>query len=114
MKRRRFLGGAALGAGALAVSGKDPEEKVQLPGRTKNTKFACNVEMWFRRERDFLKRLEGAARLGYSAVEFWPWQGKNIDAVADLCDPLKLEVAPCTAGALPPGRHGPRNHRQFA
>jgi len=113
MKRREFLGGAVLAAGALAASGKDPEKKVELPGQTKNTKFACNIEMWFSREPDYLKRLEGAAKLGYPAVEFWPWQGKNINAIAETCDRLKLVVSQFSAWGFKPGLNDPKNHNQF-
>ncbi len=113
MKRREFLGGAVLAAGALAASGKDPEEKVALPGRTKNTKFACNIEMWFRREPDYLKRLEGAAKLGYSAVEFWPWDNKNVAAIAETCERLKLAVSQFSAWGFKPGLNDPKHHNQF-
>jgi hydroxypyruvate isomerase len=113
MKRREFLGGAVLAAGALAASGKDPEKKGELPGQTKNTKFACNIEMWFRNEPDYLKRLEGAAKLGYPAVEFWPWQGKNINAIAETCERLKLVVSQFSAWGFKPGLNDPKNHNQF-
>ncbi len=109
LTRRGFLGAAgAMTAGvALGVDEK------KLPGKTKNTKFAVNVEMWWPRERDFLKRLENAAALGFPAVEFWPWQPKNIKAVAETCERLKLDVAQFTAWGFKPGLNDPKNHKKF-
>jgi hydroxypyruvate isomerase len=120
LSRRAFLSGAALGLGTLGTTaglaaGNDPPspDRKGLPGRTKNTKFAVNVEMWWRKEKDFLKRLEAAAGLGFPAVEFWPWQNKNIPAVAETCERLKLEVAQFTAWGFKPGLNEPKNHNRF-
>ena len=113
MKRREFLGGAVLAAGVLSAAAKHRDEKVRLPGRTKHTKFACNIEMWFHRERDYLKRIEGAAKLGYPAIEFWPWQGKNIEAITETCERLNLVVSQFSAWGFKPGLNDPKNHNQF-
>ncbi len=113
--RRRFLSTTA-GLATLPLLTAAPQAQAAeapLPGRTRNTRFACNVEMWFTREKDFLKRLEGAARLGFPAVEFWPWQSKNINAVAETCARLKLEVAQFTAWGFTPGLNDPKNHARF-
>ncbi len=107
--RRAFMAAGALAAGSAFAL---PEEK-ELPGRTKNTKFAVNVEMWWSREKDFLKRLEAAAALGFPAVEFWPWQNKDLAAVAETCYRLKLTVAQFTAWGFKPGLNEPKNHNQF-
>jgi hydroxypyruvate isomerase len=105
--RRAFIG--SLAAGALLSAA---EEK-KLPGRTKNTKFAVNLEMWWPREKNFLKKLENTAALGFSAVEFWPWNNKDIKAVAETCERLKIEVCQFTAWGFRPGLNETRNHDKF-
>lgn len=110
--RRHFLGtltaGTAAGLAGLAAGPK----KADKPGKTKNTRFAVNVEMWWGRL-PFLKRLEAAAAIGYPAVEFWPWQRKPIDRAAETCKKLGLEVAQFTAWGFRPGLNDPKNHGRF-
>lgn len=96
VSRRGFIAGAAALAGGLGLggvakagavksapgaesSGQDPVAK---PGRTPHTVFAVNVEMWFGGK--FEERIAKAAELGYPAIEFWPYQGRDIDVVAKL------------------------------
>ncbi|MFO0851757.1 MAG: TIM barrel protein [Gemmataceae bacterium] len=106
--RRTFLAAsAALTAGAARAAGSDK------PGRTRNTKFAVNIEMWWSKEKDYLKRLEAAAALGFPAVEFWPWENKDIPAFADTCKRLGLAVSQFTAWGFKPGLNDPKNHGQF-
>src|SRR5262245_58612552 len=109
--RRTFLtASAALAAGATAVSdARAAQDDVSRLGRTPHTRFAVNVEMWFRKL-PFMRRLEEAARLGFPAVEFWPWQNKDIPAVAAACKKLKLEVAQFSAWGFRPGLNEPKNH----
>lgn len=123
--RRAFLGSATLGAAALSLgsaaqgslktgSAMTPDQETdnsQL-GRSGKTKFAVNVEMWWSRT-PFLDRLKKAAELGFPAVEFWPYANKDIDAVADLCTDLNLEVAQFTAWGFTPGLNDPANHEKF-
>ena len=88
VSRRGFLtGSATLGAAAVvptlaSAAAKEESSQVEKPGKTPKTPFAVNLEMWFRG--DFVKRIEEAARLGFPAVEFWPYRGNNkdIDAMA--------------------------------
>jgi hydroxypyruvate isomerase len=109
--RRSFLAaGAAVGVGAFA-SAAEPVEK---PGKTKNTKFAVNVEMWWRREKDFLKKLEHAAALGFPAVEIWPWENKDVNAVAETAERLGLAIAQFTAWGFKPGMNDAKNHTLLA
>ena len=63
LTRREFL--ATTGALTAGLALHADEKK--LPGKTKNTKFAPNLEMWWPKEKDFLKKLEASAALGYSA-----------------------------------------------
>lgn len=110
--RRSFL---AAGAVVAAAGLPSPARAyyVDKPGRTKNTKFAVNVEMWWRKEKDFLKKLEAAAALGFPAVEIWPWENKDVNAVAETTERLGLKIAQFTAWGFKPGMNDPKNHDQL-
>jgi hydroxypyruvate isomerase len=110
--RRSFLAAGALaplasGASLLLARAADK------PGATKNTKFAVNIEMWWRKEKDYLKRLEAAAALGFPAVELWPWENKDQNAVAETCERLGIKIAQFTAWGFKPGLNDPNNHNAF-
>ena len=110
--RRSFLAAGAVAA--ASVGSRPPLARAEdKPGKTKNTRFAVNVEMWWRKEKDFLKRLEAAAALGFPAVEFWPFETKNVPAVAETCQRLGLDVAQFTAWGFKPGLNDPKNHTAF-
>ena len=112
--RRSFITASTAVAGGLALANRATAAgDAAKPGQTRHTKFAVNVEMWWGKEKDFLKRLEAAAALGFPAVEFWPWKNKDIPAVADTCKRLKLEVAQFTAWGFSPGLNDPKNHAKF-
>jgi hydroxypyruvate isomerase len=113
--RRKFLG-AALGSGALiagvpggARCGEGERIHVGNLGKTPHTKFAVNLEMWWR-ELPFLDRVRKAARFGYPAVEFWAWKNKDLDALAALSRELGIAVAQFTAGS---GFNRPEGHGGF-
>src|SRR5262249_7224081 len=52
-------------------------------------------------------------KLGFPAVEFWPWRGKDVNAVAETCERLKLTVAQFSAWGFKPGMNEPKNHNHF-
>lgn len=81
-------------------------------GRTARTRFAANVEMWWTRQ-PFLDRIRAAARLGFPAIEFWPYRGKDLAAIAELTGELEIEVAQFTAWGFSPGLNDPENHARF-
>jgi hydroxypyruvate isomerase len=118
LNRRTLLGSSAALAGAAALSAARAEGKEQETpdtsslGRTPHTKFAVNIEMWFR-NLDFLDRIRAAAELGFPAVEFWPWQGRDIDAIRKLSDELGIAIAQFTAWGFEPGLNDPQNHDAF-
>lgn len=85
---------------------------IAKPGRTQHTRFAVNIEMWWGKL-PFLERIRQAAALGFPAVEFWDWHGKDIDAVARLCSELGLEVSQFTGWGFSPGLNDPVNHHAF-
>ena len=116
LTRRSFVAASAAAASApLLVQPATAAEGAaapKLPGRTKNTRFAVNVEMWWGKL-PFLDRLKKAAELGFPAVEFWPHQGKDIPAVAKLCEELNLEIAQFTAWGFRPGMNDPQQEDAF-
>ena len=74
--------------------------------------YAVNVEMWWR-NLPFIDRIHAAADAGFTKIEFWPWQGKDIDAIAKVCKDRSIEVAQFTAWGFVPGLNDPKNHKQF-
>ncbi len=112
--RRSFLGSAAAVAaaarGACAQETSAPDTSTL--GKTPHTKFAVNIEMWWTR-RPFLERIQAAASFGYPAVEFWPWRGKDLDAIERLTRDLEIEIAQFTAWGFRPGMNDPANHDRF-
>lgn len=119
LNRRLFLGSTVSTAGAAALGtslvGDNPlradEDHSQL-GKTPHTKFAVNIEMWYRKL-PFLDRMRQAAALGFPAIEFWPLAGKDLPAVAALSRELKLDIAQFTAWGFTPGLNDPKNHGDF-
>jgi hydroxypyruvate isomerase len=111
LPRRTFLETALVLAGGAAFSARrtaaaDDERTL---GKTPHTRFAVNVEMWWSKL-PFLERLRNAAALGFPAVEFWPYENKDVDAVIRACDELHLEIAQFTAWGFTPGMNDPKNH----
>ena len=109
VSRRDLLAAAPLAGFAPILASQDKAQ----PARTPRTRFAANVEMWWTKL-PFLDRIRAAAKLGFPAIEFWPWRRKDIDAIAELCQELGLEVAQFTAWGFNPGLNDPANHDRFA
>ncbi len=115
LSRRVFLGASAAAAGAVAWADRAAsaaEASGKLVGQTPNTKFAVNIEMWFTKL-PFLDRIRATAKLGFPAVEFWPWEGKDLKAVAELSKELNVAIAQFTAWGFEPGMNDPKNHQAF-
>jgi len=126
LHRRTFLGSTAalatastlgLARAARADESKDaiaqPEQDLGRLGKTPHTKFAVNIEMWWRKL-PFLERIERTAELGFPAVEFWPYQGKDLEAIAALCKKRDIVVTQFTAWGFEPGMNNPANEDKFA
>ena len=118
LNRRGFLSSStALAAGLAAVSGLSSvvhlsaaeEAELKSIGKTPHTKFAVNCEMWWGRL-PFMDRIRETAKLGFPSIEFWPLAGKDIPAVAALCQELGIEIAQFTAWGFTPGMNEPKNH----
>ncbi|MFB3887438.1 MAG: TIM barrel protein [Thermodesulfobacteriota bacterium] len=44
-------------------------------------------------DRPFVERMHAAFRLGYSAIEFWDWQTKDLTAIGEKAAQLRLTIA---------------------
>jgi hydroxypyruvate isomerase len=100
LSRRGFLLASAAAGGAVALPGSASAAKevlpdVDNPGRTPNTKFAVNLEMWFKGPLE--ERINQAAELGFPAVEFWPYQKRDIGRMAGLLEKHGMTCTQFTA-----------------
>jgi len=113
LDRRTWLAStaaAAAGASLPASLGATPtDEPVAGWGRTR---FAVNVEMWWGGV-PFLDKVRKAHAAGFPAIEFWPWRGKPLDELRDLCRELSIEVAQFTGWGFVPGLNDPSHHDRF-
>lgn len=116
LNRRTFLGSSALAtAGVAALNPRlfaADESDTSTIGKTPHTQFAVNIEMWFKKL-PVLDRIRQTAALGFPSIEFWPWQGKDLDAMAKLCQQLNVRIAQFTAWGFTPGLNNPKNHEKF-
>ncbi|MCW0483003.1 hydroxypyruvate isomerase family protein [Gaoshiqia sediminis] len=116
--RRSFLKNGSLAAAASALvltnlNGCQPENKaLKKPGQTPNTKFAVNIEIWWK-DLPVLDRLEKTAELGFPGIEFWSYADKDLDAMAAKCQELGLSIRQFTAWGFEPGMNNPANHDLF-
>ncbi len=118
LNRRGFLASSTtLAASIAAASGlasavhlsADEATELKSIGKTPHTKFAVNCEMWWSKL-PFMDRIRETAKLGFPSIEFWPLAGKDIPAVAALCQELGIEIAQFTAWGFTPGMNEPKNH----
>ena len=79
-----------------------------MPGQTRHTQFAVNIEMWFRGP--LHERITAAAELGFPAIEFWPHENKDIARLADLLRQHEMTATQFTAWGF--GRE--LNHPEIA
>ena len=106
--RRTLLGaGLALTAGPRSFAQDAGDAAKPLAGA--RTRFAANLEMWWG-SLPFLDRIRRAAELGFPAVEFWPWRGKDLDGIARTCREVGVEIAQFLAWGFEPGMNDPANH----
>ena len=117
LPRRQFLAtGVATGAAIatappISLAEEKPVELGQI-GKTPHTKFAVNIEMWWTKL-PFLDRIKKVAELGFPGYEFWPYQGKDLKAIAKLNEELGLECSQFTAWGFDPGMNNPANEDKF-
>ena len=71
-------------------------------------KFALNLESWFELpdgetlqsidfQKEYLRRLDLTQELGFSAIEIWPWQNKNIPEFARELNQRQMTLTQFTA-----------------
>ena len=116
LSRRRLLGAAAATTTLTAASAtRQPaiaaEVATDRPGDTPNTRFAVNIEMWYRDEPTFLDRIRAAHRFGYPAVEFWPYANKPIAEAATLLKDLGVAVSQFTAWGFGTKLNNPQSNQ---
>lgn len=104
MPTRREL--FAAGAASLMIGSATADERPKT-----RTKFAVNTEMWWTKL-PFLDRLHAASKLGFDAIEFWPWRNKDIAAVGDTCKKLGIKIVQFTAWGFTPGMNDPKNKQK--
>ena len=119
LHRRSLLRSSVAAAGLLATQrSQDDTKSVGVSesdrpfGPQSQTRFAANIEMWWRGI-PFLERIDAAAALGFPAVEFWPFHNKDIDAVAERAKAAGVVIAQFTAWGFRPGMNEVKNHAAF-
>jgi hydroxypyruvate isomerase len=110
--RRDVLAAAPAAALAHHLPAPQQDPAPAKPAATPKTKFAANCEMWWTKL-PFLERIKKAHELGFPAIEFWPWRGKDVAAIAALTKELGIAVAQFTAWGFSPGLNEAKNHENF-
>jgi len=117
-RRSLLAGSAAVASASLLASGTTAAEEPAIDskslGRTKNTKFAVNIEMWFGKT-PYLERFQKAADLGFPAVEIWPYKGgdRDPDRLAAAAEKAGVAIAQFTAWGFRPGMNDPKQEDAF-
>jgi len=123
--RRAFLAGsAALTGAALAAPALAQRAQPRSPTVTGTidttrpldgvrTNFACNIEMWGFGTNDHSERIRRAADLGFRGVEFWPWRGKDLDAIDKARRDTKIQIVQFLGWGFGPGLNDPSSHDAF-
>jgi hydroxypyruvate isomerase len=111
--RRSVLGASAALAAASLSFGKRASAQTpansDMPLRGTKTKFAANLEMWWG-GLPFPERIAAAQAVGFSAFEFWPWRGKDLDAIAAAIKKTGMVCVQFTGWGFSPGMNDPKNH----
>jgi hydroxypyruvate isomerase len=94
--RRHFLAATATGAAALSLGSKGRADEVPNSGDGTWLTYAVNIEMTWG-NLPYLDRIRKVKEAGFSHYEFWPWRGKDLDAIKKLNDELGLHVAQFSA-----------------
>jgi hydroxypyruvate isomerase len=98
-------------AAAAAPAAASQDQELGSIGRTPHTKFAINVEMWMH-GKSYPEKLRRVREMGFPAVEFWPWRGKDLDEWKKLKDETGLVYTQFTGWGFEPGMNDPKNHPQ--
>ncbi len=113
ISRRTFIASSALATTAPLLHAQDsPEASNAKDTNPFPVRYAANIEMWWWKL-PFVQRIHAAADNGFDAVEFWPWRGKDLDAIAKTANERGVEIAQFTAWGFVPGMNNPKNHDKF-
>jgi hydroxypyruvate isomerase len=109
--RRDFLKTGTAGVLLTGIPGFElaANKPVQEKGQSLGTKFAMNVEIWWK-DLDLNARIEKTSEFGFPAVEFWSYEDKDLDAMRQACDKHNLMITQFTAWGFKPGMNNPENH----
>ncbi len=109
--RRSLLaaGAAIVGASSVGLSQNRNRQIGDKPLSKTKTKFAANLEMWWG-GLPFPDRIRAAHAAGFSAFEFWPWRGKDLDAIAAAMKETGMVCTQFTGIGIPPGMNDASNH----
>lgn len=112
--RRHFLTTGAGAAALLATTRRTRADEVPNPDDKTWLTYAVNVEMIWN-DLPFLERLKKVKEAGFSHYEFWPWQGKDIEAIKRLNAELGLHPAQFSASlkSTPQGITDPKHKAEF-
>ncbi len=114
MDRRNFLlATAGAGTATAVVSTRssaitDPPPDSGSSGDGTWLTYAVNIEMTWTKL-PFLDRIRKVKEAGFSHYEFWPWRGKDIDAILKLNHELGLTTVQFSASPVKGFGHGITN-----
>ncbi len=55
-----------------------------------------------------MERVKKTAEYGFPAIEFWPYENKDLDALAKLTKDLGIAIAQFTVWGFEPGMNNPK------
>jgi hydroxypyruvate isomerase len=106
-----LAGAASLHSTASAQDSARPGGDAQPLAGTK-TRFAANLEMWWG-GLPFPDRIRAASALGFQGFEFWPWRGKDLDAIVAAMKDTGMVCTQFTGWGFVPGMNDPANHARL-
>ncbi|HTF88419.1 MAG TPA: TIM barrel protein [Planctomycetota bacterium] len=112
--RRSLLAASAalLTASTSAKAQQTPARRSiagDLPLKNTRTHFAANLEMWWG-SLPFPDRIRAANDVGFTAFEFWPWRGKDLDAITAAMKETGMICTQFTGWGFSPGMNDAKNH----
>ncbi|MBK8177446.1 MAG: TIM barrel protein [Planctomycetes bacterium] len=111
-----YAAGALAGAAGLCASAAPAPLARPAAGdpplRGTKTRFAANLEMWWG-ALPFPERIRAAHEVGFQAFEFWPWRGKDLEAISAAMKDTGMVCTQFTGWGFVPGMNDPANHAKL-
>ncbi len=109
--RRSLLaaGAAIVGASSIGNAKSNAVSFGDKPLSKTKTKFAANLEMWWG-NLPFPDRIRAAHAVGFQAFEFWPWRGKDLDAIVAAMKETGMVCTQFTGWGFSPGMNDAATH----